>query len=113
MRTIGDRPVLLQRFPEGAGGSSCFQKRVPKSAPPWLTTTIVSTPKGTTSDALAAADPAHLLRAVKQGCLGLHARTNSDRTTVVQGKSVYVRLELARRRIIDKKITNRIKPKKH
>src|SRR3546814_304117 len=76
MRTIGDRPVLLQRFPEGAGGSSFFQKRVPKSAPPWLTTTIVSTPNGTTSDALVAADLAHILWAVNQGCLGFHVWPN-------------------------------------
>ena len=72
MRTIRDRPVLMERFPEGAGGSSFFQKRVPKSAPPWLTTTVVSTPNGTTSDALVAADLAHLLWAVNQGCLGFH-----------------------------------------
>src|SRR4029450_7607260 len=38
MRAIGGRPVLLQRFPEGAGGPSFFQKRVPKSIPPWLQT---------------------------------------------------------------------------
>ncbi|HZN14364.1 MAG TPA: ATP-dependent DNA ligase, partial [Acidimicrobiales bacterium] len=49
MRTMGGRPVLLQRFPEGAGGPSFFQKRVPKSVPDWLQTTIVSTPNGTTS----------------------------------------------------------------
>jgi DNA ligase D len=76
MRTIRDRPVLMQRFPEGAGGSSFFQKRVPKSAPPWLTTTVVSTPNGTTSDALVAADLAHLLWAVNQGCLGFHVWPN-------------------------------------
>ena len=44
MATVRDRPVLLQRFPEGAGGKSFFQKRVPKGAPDWLTTTVVSTP---------------------------------------------------------------------
>src|SRR5689334_5358689 len=42
MRTMGGRPVLLQRFPEGAGGPSFFQKRVPKNAPDWLKTTMVS-----------------------------------------------------------------------
>src|SRR4051794_40215821 len=30
MRAMGDRPVLMQRFPNGVGGSSFFQKRVPK-----------------------------------------------------------------------------------
>src|SRR5215510_8310347 len=52
LRAMGDRPVLMQRFPEGAGGPSFFQKRVPKSAPEWLQTTVVATPNGTTSQAL-------------------------------------------------------------
>src|SRR5579863_5388453 len=34
MAAMGGRPVLLQRCPEGAGGSSFFQKRVPASRPP-------------------------------------------------------------------------------
>jgi len=62
----------MQRFPHGAGGSSFFQKRVPASAPDWLTTTIVSTPNGTTSRALVAADLAHVLWAVNLGCLGFN-----------------------------------------
>jgi DNA ligase D len=72
LRVIGGRPVLLQRFPEGAGGPSFFQKRVPKNAPSWLQTTIVATPNGTTSQALVAADLDHLLWAVNLGCLGFH-----------------------------------------
>jgi DNA ligase D len=72
MRTMGGRPALMQRFPEGAGGSSFFQKRVPKSAPGWLETTTVSTPNGTTSRALVAADLAHVVWAVNIGCLGFH-----------------------------------------
>lgn len=73
MRAIGGRPVLLQRFPNGAEGSSFFQKRVPDSRPDWLETTVVSTPNGTTSQALVAADLAHILWAVNLGCLGFHA----------------------------------------
>ncbi len=76
MRTMGGRPVLLQRFPEGAGGSSFFQKRIPASAPDWLATTIVSTPNGTTSRALVVADLAHLVWAVNIGCLGFHVWPN-------------------------------------
>jgi DNA ligase D len=72
LRTMGGRPVLLQRFPEGAGGPSFFQKRVPKNAPDWLTTTTVATPNGTTSQALVAADINHVLWAVNLGCLGFH-----------------------------------------
>jgi DNA ligase D len=69
---MGGRPTLMQRFPEGAGGSSFFQKRVPESAPDWLQTAIVTTVNGTTSRALVAADVAHLIWAVNLGCLGFH-----------------------------------------
>jgi DNA ligase D len=72
MLTMGGRPVLLERFPEGAGGPSFFQKRVPASAPDWLQTTTVSTPNGTTARALVAVDTDHVLWAVNLGCLGFH-----------------------------------------
>jgi DNA ligase D len=72
MRAVAGRPVLMQRFPHGASGSSFFQKRVPDNAPEWLETTLVSTPNGTTSRALVAADLAHLVWAVNLGCLGFH-----------------------------------------
>jgi len=72
LRAMGGRPVLLQRFPEGAGGPSFFQKRVPDTRPEWLETSIVSTPNGTTSRALVIADLAHVLWAVNLGCLGFH-----------------------------------------
>ena len=72
LATVRGRPLLMERYPEGAGGKSFFQKRVPKSAPDWLQTTVVSTPNGTTSDALVAADLAHVLWAVNIGCLGFH-----------------------------------------
>ncbi len=72
MRTMGGRPTLLQRFPDGASGKSFFQKRVPKGAPDWLTQTIVSTPNGTESNAMVAADIAHIAWAVNMGCLGFH-----------------------------------------
>ncbi len=72
LRAMQGRPVLLQRFPNGAGGPSFFQKRVPESRPEWLRTAVVSTPNGTTSDALVAADLAHVIWAVNLGCIGFH-----------------------------------------
>ena len=72
MRTMGGRPLLLERYPEGAGGPSFYQKRIPDSAPKWLETTIVSTPNGTESRALVAADVAHIAWAVNMGVLGFH-----------------------------------------
>ena len=72
MRTMGGRPVLMQRFPQGAGGKSFFQKRVPDGAPEWLQTTTVETVNGTPSRALVAADVAHVAWAVNLACLGFH-----------------------------------------
>jgi DNA ligase D len=72
LRTMGSRPLLLQRFPEGARGPSFYQKRVPRSAPPWLETTTVTTPNGTESRALVASDLAHVAWAVNLGCIGFH-----------------------------------------
>src|SRR5919112_1456648 len=72
MRAMGGRPVLMQRFPQGAGGPSFFQKRVPAGAPDWLQTTTVQTVNGTPARALVAADLAHVAGAVNLGCLGFH-----------------------------------------
>src|SRR4030088_1836895 len=72
MRAMQGRPVLLQRYPNGVGGPSFFQKRVPELRPEWLQTAVVSTPNGTTSDALVAADLAHIIWAVNLGCIGFH-----------------------------------------
>ncbi|MDP1792980.1 MAG: non-homologous end-joining DNA ligase [Acidimicrobiales bacterium] len=72
LKAIGGRPLLLQRYPNGAHGQSFFQKRVPDKRPDWLQTTVVSTPNGTTSDALVAADIEHILWAVNLGSLGFH-----------------------------------------
>jgi len=72
LEAMGGRPVLLQRFPNGASGKSFFQKRVPEKRPDWLATAIVSTPNGTASEALVIADIAHVVWAVNLGCLGFH-----------------------------------------
>ncbi len=72
MRTVRDRPTLLQRFPNGVTGQSFFQKRIPGSAPEWLQTTTVATVNGTESRAIVMADLAHVLWAANQGCLGFH-----------------------------------------
>jgi DNA ligase D len=72
LRAMGGRPVLMQRFPQGAGGPSFFQKRVPDNAPEWLETTTVQTVNGTPSRALVIADVAHVAWAVNLACLGFH-----------------------------------------
>src|SRR5438128_8056507 len=77
LRAMGGRPVLMQRFPQGAGGPSFFQKRVPENAPEWLETTTVQTVNGTPSRALVIADLAHVAWAVNLGCLGFHVWPNT------------------------------------
>jgi DNA ligase D len=72
LNSAGGRPALLQRFPNGAAGKSFFQKRVPANAPSWLRTTEVTSPNGTSSNALVVADIGHVAWAVNLGCLGLH-----------------------------------------
>jgi DNA ligase D len=72
MRTVADRPTLLQRWPNGVTGPNFFQKRIPDSAPDWLATTTVATVNGTESRAIVMADLAHVLWAANQGCLGFH-----------------------------------------
>jgi DNA ligase D len=72
LRVVGGRPIMLERYPDGAAGKSFFQKRVPESRPDWLETTIVATPNGTTSEALVVRDLAHVVWAVNLGSIGLH-----------------------------------------
>ena len=80
MAAMADRPTLMERYPDGAGAKSFFQKRVPAGAPDWLETTVVSTPNGTTSNALVAVDVAHIIWAVNLGCLGFHPWPNKAAT---------------------------------
>jgi DNA primase len=72
MRTLRDRAVLLERYPNGVREKSFFQKRIPRSAPDWLSTTTVRTINGTPSRALVIADLAHVLWAANMGVPGLH-----------------------------------------
>src|ERR1700730_19315499 len=62
MRAMQGRPVLLQRYPNGAGGPSFFQKRVPELRPEWLQPEVVTAPNGSTSDAPLAGRLTRLVR---------------------------------------------------
>ena len=99
MAAIRGRPVLMQRFPNGVDGSSFFQKRVPKDAPDWLETSVVSTPNGTTSQALVAADLAHIVWAVNLGCLGFHVWPNLARRRRPRRRAAHRPRPAARRRL--------------
>jgi bifunctional non-homologous end joining protein LigD len=67
-----DRPTTLHRFPDGAGGEGFYQKRVPKGAPPWVETTLITFPSGRTADMPVMADAAHLAWAATLGCLEIN-----------------------------------------
>ena len=72
LRGVWCRPTVLHRFPDGAGGKSFYQKRVPESRPDWLQTVVVAFPSGRTATELCPTDLAHVIWAVNLGCLELH-----------------------------------------
>jgi DNA ligase D len=54
----GDRPVALQRYPDGVGGEQYFSKNPPKGAPDWIRTTDVTFPSGRVHPMLVIDEPA-------------------------------------------------------
>ena len=46
MRAIADRPVTLQRFPEGVAGEEFFSKNPPRGVPKWARSVICTYPSG-------------------------------------------------------------------
>ncbi|HWL91402.1 MAG TPA: DNA polymerase domain-containing protein [Actinomycetota bacterium] len=66
------RPTTLHRFPDGAGAEGFYQKRLPKGAPPWVETTLITFPSGRTANMPVMADAAHLAWASTLGCLEIN-----------------------------------------
>jgi bifunctional non-homologous end joining protein LigD len=67
-----DRPTTLHRFPDGAGAEGFYQKRLPKGAPPWVETVMITFPSGRTANMPVMADAAHLAWAATLGCLEIN-----------------------------------------
>ncbi|HUF59114.1 MAG TPA: DNA primase small subunit domain-containing protein [Actinomycetota bacterium] len=67
-----DRPTTLHRFPDGAAGEGFYQKRLPKGAPPWVETALITFPSGRTANMPVMADAAHLAWAATLGCLEIN-----------------------------------------
>jgi bifunctional non-homologous end joining protein LigD len=67
-----DRPTTLHRFPDGAAGDGFYQKRLPKGAPPWVETALITFPSGRTANMPVMADAAHLAWAATLGCLEIN-----------------------------------------
>jgi bifunctional non-homologous end joining protein LigD len=69
---IRDRPIVLKRFVNGAGGEAFFQKRAPEQRPAWLRTVTLSFPSGRTAEEIVIDDAAGLAWIVNLGCIELH-----------------------------------------
>ena len=84
MRTIGERPTTLERWPKGwregmrlstgygDDGDGFYQKRLPKGAPDWIETATITFPSGRTAAELCPTEPAALVWAAQMGALTLH-----------------------------------------
>ena len=67
-----DRPTTLHRFPDGASDEGFYQKRLPKGAPPWVGTALITFPSGRTANMPVMSDAAHLAWAATLGCLEIN-----------------------------------------
>ncbi|WP_344659070.1 non-homologous end-joining DNA ligase [Catenulispora subtropica] len=72
-RGLADRPVALNRFPDGlGGGKSFYTKAAPKGMPDWAQTARVTFPSGRTGDEVCITEPATAVWTVQMGALELH-----------------------------------------
>ncbi len=69
---VRDRPMALKRFVDGAEGEAFFQKRAPKSVPPFVRTVELSFPSGRTADEVVVDNVAALAWVVNLGCIDLN-----------------------------------------
>lgn len=72
VKLLRDRPVHLQRFPDGIDGEEIYQKRVPQKHPDYLETCTVTFPSGRTADALKVTHPSAIAWAAQMGTVTLH-----------------------------------------
>jgi DNA ligase D-like protein (predicted polymerase) len=72
LRGVMDRPMALKRFVDGAAGQAFFQKRAPKTVPPFVRTVELSFPSGRTADEVVLDNPAALAWVVNLGCIDLN-----------------------------------------
>jgi len=71
---LRDRPVTLVRFPDGIGGKSFFQWRIPKQAPPWLRSLRLRSEEedGKEVNTILINDLSSLMYVANLGCIPLH-----------------------------------------
>ncbi len=66
---LRDRPTVLKRYVDGAGGEPFFQKRIPDTAPDWIQTANVTFPSGRSARELLPNNAAHLVWGVNLGVI--------------------------------------------
>jgi DNA ligase D-like protein (predicted polymerase) len=72
LRLNGDRPMTLQRFPEGIDGEEFFSKRPPRGAPSYLRTVTCTYPSHRRHDQLVFDEAAELAWAAQMGTITFH-----------------------------------------
>ncbi|HEU5298296.1 MAG TPA: non-homologous end-joining DNA ligase [bacterium] len=72
LRGAGGRPNMLVRYPDGIGAEFFYQKRAPKSRPPWIEVVSLRFPSGRSADEVVPRDAAALAWMANLACLELH-----------------------------------------
>lgn len=72
LHLAGDRPMTLQRFPDGVTGEEFFAKRPPRGAPSFLNTVMCTYPSGRRHEQLTFDEPAALAWAAQQSTITFH-----------------------------------------
>ncbi len=69
---VGDRPLVLERFPRGIGGDGFFQKNTPDHVPEWIDRVELRTEEGGTTVYSVSDSPAGLVYLANQGTIVFH-----------------------------------------
>jgi DNA ligase D-like protein (predicted polymerase) len=72
LRGAGGRPNMLVRYPDGIDGDHFYQKRAPKSRPPWIEVVELHFPSGRGAEEVVPRDAAALAWLANLACLELH-----------------------------------------
>ena len=72
MRALGDRPLTLQRFPDGVQGEEFYQKNPPKGMPEWVRTVMCRYPSGRRHAQIVADEIATAVYAVQMNTVTFH-----------------------------------------
>jgi bifunctional non-homologous end joining protein LigD len=72
LRAAGHRPNVLVRYPNGIDGDFFYQKRAPRSRPPWIEVVTLAFPSGRTAEEVVPRDAAALAWMANLACLELH-----------------------------------------